>query len=275
MPQGRALASLGHPRRDRASGAPTVWYPSSVPNSEPASRVLAIIPALNESASIDMVVRSLTSTLPHVDVLVIDDGSSDDTADVARAAGAMVATLPFNLGIGAALRVGFRFARDGGYGQAFQFDADGQHLAEEVPKLLAPLADRVDMVVGTRFRDGASEYQVGATRGLAMGILRAVIGSLAGERFTDTSSGFRGFGPRAIEAFAATYPRDYMDSVEALIAAVYRGFTIREVPVRMQERVAGVPSNRRFRLAYHYLRLLSVLVLTASRSGRRSEPVRS
>jgi glycosyltransferase involved in cell wall biosynthesis len=237
-------------------------------------KTLAIIPAFNEEASLPNVLRTLQETLPGVDVLVIDDGSRDDTATVARNAGALVAQLPFNMGIGAALRTGFRFAADGGYDRAFQFDADGQHDAAEVRKLLDRLDDGADMVIGTRFsgaEDVATEYEVGRTRGFAMSLLRALIRTVLGRRFTDTSSGFRAFNRPVIEYFAVTYPREYMDSVEALVSASYRGFRVEEVGVTMHEREAGVPSNRNFKLVYHYLRLVLVLVVTASRDARRAK----
>src|SRR5690606_22053496 len=136
----------------------------------------------------------------------------------------------------AALRVGFRFAADNGYDRAFQFDADGQHDSGEVDKLLAALDEGAEMVVGSRFAEGGGEYAVGATRGTAMTILRGTIRVLLGRRFSDTSSGFRAFSRPVIEYFAKTYPREYMDSVEALVLASYQGFRIAEVPVQMHER---------------------------------------
>lgn len=233
-------------------------------------RTLAIIPALNEEGSLPAVLDGLRTAMPTVDILVIDDGSTDATVEVAREHGAIVASLPFNLGIGAALRTGFRFASEQHYDRAFQFDADGQHDPHEVPKLMAGLDAGADLVIGTRFADADGEYIVGMTRGTAMGVLRAMIRMLVGRRFTDTSSGFRGFSRPMIEFFARNYPREYMDSVEALVLASYRGFTVDEVPVTMHERTAGVASQRSFKLMYHYLRLLSLLVLTTSRGARRS-----
>ena len=231
---------------------------------------LAIIPALNEAESLPAVLDDLATRLPHVDVLVVDDGSTDETALVAHEHGAIVASLPFNLGIGAALRTGFRYAARHGYDRAFQFDADGQHDAGEVHKLLTALDDGADMVIGTRFAPGEHEYAVSRVRGAAMLMLRVMIRLLLGRRFSDTSSGFRGFNRDVIEHFARVYPREYMDSVEALVSASYRGFRIDEVPVQMHERAGGQPSNRNFKLIYHYLRLWSMLVVTASVRGRRA-----
>lgn len=236
-------------------------------------RTLAIIPAYNEAEALPAVLDDLRRAHPTIDVLVIDDGSRDSTAAVAARHGALVAALPFNLGIGGALRTGFRFAKDHGYDRAFQFDADGQHDSLEVTKLMRRLDAGADLVIGTRFSGEDDEYVVGRTRGLAMGILRTLVRTVLGRRFTDTSSGFRGFSRSMIEYFAETYPREYMDSVEALVSASYRGFRVEEVAVRMHERAGGVPSNRSFKLMYHYLRLLTLLLLTASRDARRAKAV--
>jgi len=233
--------------------------------SEP--RTLVVIPAFNESAALPGTIADLRSVRADLDIVVVDDGSADDTAEVARSLGVEVLQLPFNLGIGGALRCGFRYGVRHGYERALQFDADGQHLASEIDTLLAPLDDGADMVVGVRF--GAdSDYVVGRGRKAAMGVLRVLTRWLTGRRFTDTSSGFRAFSRRMLERFAEEYPLEYMDSVEALVLAVRGGFDVREVPTAMRARAAGAPSNRRFRLAYHYLRLLVVLG-----SSRRSQEV--
>lgn len=234
-------------------------------------RVLVIIPAFNERESLPGTLAELAREVPHLDVVVIDDGSSDDTATIARSLGAMCVRLPFNLGIGGALRTGFRYAVEQGYGRGIQFDADGQHDATQIAALLAPLDDGADMVVGSRFA-GVGDYRVGRSRGLAMGLLRWSITRMAGKRFTDTSSGFRAFDRDVLEMFADEYPIEYMDSVEALVMACRAGFDVREVPVTMRERAGGTPSNRRFRLLYHYLRVLVSLASTP-RTERRTKSV--
>lgn len=221
-------------------------------------RTLVVIPAFNESAALPGTIADLRAQHPELDVVVVDDGSADDTAAVARGLGVEVLPLPFNLGIGGALRCGFKYAVRHGYDRALQFDADGQHLASEIETLLAPLDDGADLVVGVRF-GGTGDYRVGRSRRIAMGVLRVLTRWLTGRRFADTSSGFRAFSRPMLERFAEDYPLEYMDSVEALVLAVRGGFDVREVPTTMRSRVAGAPSNRRFRLAYHYLRLLVVL----------------
>lgn len=238
------------------------------------TRTVALIPAWNEEESIGDVLSSLQKRHPDFDILVIDDGSTDRTADIAEDQGAYVASLPFNLGIGAALRTGFQFAAHHDYDRAFQFDADGQHDSIEVSKLMERLDGGADLVIGSRFLDNQG-YEVGSTRGLAMQFLRWMIQLLVGTRFTDTSSGFRGFSRPMIKHFATEYPREYMDSVEALVNASYHGFHVVEVPVTMHERAGGTPSNRSIKLLYHYVRLWSVLVLTFSRRGRQTKRSRT
>lgn len=237
-----------------------------------AGRMLIIIPAYNEEQALPHVLAELAG-LSDADVLVIDDGSVDRTSEVARAGGAFVATLPFNLGIGGALRTGFRYAARRGYTWAVQFDADGQHLAPEVDVLRRALADGADVVIGTRFAGDDQSYAVSKVRGGGMRMLRILILLLSGDRLSDTSSGFRGFSRRAIELFAGSYPAEYMDSVEALLLALQSGLRVQEVPVKMRERQAGVASNRSWRLAYHYVRVVVVLASSfrlSRNSGRRA-----
>jgi glycosyltransferase involved in cell wall biosynthesis len=211
------------------------------------------------------VLSELQAALPELDVVVVSDGSTDATAEVARRSGVHVVELPFNLGIGGALQTGFRFALRRGYQRAIQFDADGQHDPAEVHQLLAGLDAGADLVVGSRFGTGDRSYHVGRTRSGAMGLIRLAVRLLSGRRFTDTSSGFRGFSRDLIAFFAETYPAEYMDSVEALLLALRGGFLVVEVPVTMRYRQAGEASNGRLRLAYHFVRLTVVMALGATR----------
>jgi glycosyltransferase involved in cell wall biosynthesis len=229
---------------------------------------LLIIPAFNEAEALPAVLADLSELDLDHDVVVVDDGSTDGTADVARAGGATVLELPFNLGIGGALRTGFLYAVREGYDRAVQFDGDGQHDPGEVSALLAALDDGADMAVGSRFAGTATSYDVGRVRARAMGVLRAAVRGLSGQSFTDTSSGFRAFRRPVLEFFARNYPSEYMESVEALVLASLNGFRIAEIRVHMREGVGGEPSNRRWRLVYHYLRVLLVLTASASRRHR-------
>lgn len=225
---------------------------------------LVIIPAFNEELALPAVLDALAA-VDDLDVVVVNDGSTDSTAKVAAVSGANVLTLPFNLGIGGALRCGFRFAVENGYDRAVQFDADGQHDPAELEALLAPLGRGVDLVVGSRFADDSHEYDVGQTRKRAMGVLRVVVRVLSGRRFSDTSSGFRAFSRPMLEFFAWNYPAEYMESVEALLLALSEGFRVEEVPTRMQTRTAGEASTLRLKLVYHYIRVVVVLLVQARR----------
>jgi glycosyltransferase involved in cell wall biosynthesis len=236
-----------------------------------STRTLVIIPAYNEEDSLPGVLKELAEQTPEHDVLVVSDGSTDRTADVARDAGASVAVLPFNLGIGAALRTGFAFAVRNGYERAVQFDADGQHDPLAVRLLLDRLDAGADMVIGSRFAEGgAVTYHVTWTRRQAMKFLQRLVRILVRQQFTDTSSGFRAFSRPVLEYFAVTYPVEYMDSVEALVLACNAGFRVEEVGVNMRGRTGGAPSSRRLKLVYYYVRLVVVLVASTTSRGQRA-----
>ena len=233
---------------------------------------IIVIPAFNESDSLPGVLDNLAQVVPEFDIVVVDDGSSDRTYDLAAAAGVHALKLPFNLGIGGALRAGFRFAAEQGYERGVQFDADGQHDAKEISVLLDELDQGADLVIGSRFA-GQGDYAVGRTRSAGMGLLRVAVRLLSGRRFSDTSSGFRAMSGQLLRQFAVDYPVEYMDSTETLISACRMGFDVREVPVTMHERAGGQPSNRNFRLFYNYARLLVVLAASARSKQPALQPV--
>ncbi|MEH0932618.1 glycosyltransferase family 2 protein [Micromonospora sp. CPCC 205558] len=227
-------------------------------------RTLIIIPALNESGSIADVVGEVRGELPGVDVLVVDDGSTDRTAAVAAAAGAQVAKLPYNLGVGGAMRLGYRYARDHNYDVAIQIDADGQHDPRYVPKLVDLLDDN-DLVIGARFA-GEGDYTVRGPRRWAMMMLSAVLSRVAHTKLTDTTSGFRAANRRVIDMFATWYPAEYLgDTVETLVHTARRGYRIRQVPVAMRKRMAGTPSHSPARAMIYLGRAFAVLTLALIR----------
>jgi glycosyltransferase involved in cell wall biosynthesis len=247
---------------------PAITHGAGDPGASGASRpprTLVIIPAWNEELALPGTLAELTAQRPDLDVLVVSDGSIDGTAAVARAAGVAVVELPFNLGIGGALQTGFRYAVRYSYDRAVQFDADGQHDPAEIAKLLEALEAGADMVIGSRFGDGTVEYRVGPIRQGAMRVLRFSINAMTHTHFSDTSSGFRAFDRATLELFAETYPVEFMDSTESLLQACRAGLTVAETPTRIRKRSAGTPSTRRFRLVYHYLRLLVTMLSQVSR----------
>ncbi|GAA1692416.1 glycosyltransferase family 2 protein [Microcella alkalica] len=227
-------------------------------------RVLVIIPAYNESESVADVIAEVAREVPTASCLVIDDGSRDDTAAVARRAGAGVLHLPINLGVGGAMRAGYRFAAENGFDVAIQIDADGQHDPGHVTDLLEVLAD-ADIVIGARFA-GIGDYEVRGPRKWAMRFLSSTLSHATRTRLTDTTSGFKACGPRAIALFAREMPAEYLgDTIEALVIAAKNGLTVRQVPVAMRERSAGVPSHNPVKSAVYLLRAVFALFFAYAR----------
>jgi glycosyltransferase involved in cell wall biosynthesis len=213
-----------------------------VSDTDQQPRILVIVPAWNEQACISDTVREIRERVSGADVLVVDDGSGDLTAAMAREAGARVLRLPFNLGVGGAMRAGYRWAHAEGYDVAVQIDADGQH----DPSFLAPVVsalDGHDIVIGARFARPDDPYLARGPRRWAMYLLAAVLTRLAHTRLTDVTSGFRACNRRAMLIFAQHYPAEYLgDTVESLVIALRMGCRITQVPVTMRPRAGGVPS---------------------------------
>jgi glycosyltransferase involved in cell wall biosynthesis len=228
-------------------------------------RVLVIVPAWNEQASIAETLREIHSCVPWADLLVVDDGSADRTADVAVAAGATVCRLPFNLGVGGAMRTGYRYALREGYDVAVQIDADGQH----DPRFLTALVERLDgadVVIGARFAKADDPYVVRGPRRWAMVLLAWVLSRLAKTRLTDVTSGFRVSNRRAIALFAKHYPAEYLgDTVESLVIAARAGCRITQEPVTMRARTAGRASHSPVKAAIYLCRAVVALLLALVR----------
>jgi glycosyltransferase involved in cell wall biosynthesis len=222
------------------------------------TKTLIVMPAFNEEASITAVILEVLETLPGVACLVVDDGSHDTTSARAAAAGALVARLPFNLGVGAAMRVGFRYAVENGFCNVVQIDADGQHDPAAVPSLLAELAS-ADVVVGARFA-GVGDYEVRGPRRWAMKVLAVTLSRVTHTRLTDATSGFRASGPRAVRLFADIYPAEYLgDTVESLVIAARHQLQVRQIPTTMRPRAGGIPSHHPIRAAVYLARAILAL----------------
>lgn len=230
---------------------------------------LAILPAFNEAASVASVVAEVRAADPGFEILVVDDGSSDETARVALEAGAHVLRLAHNLGIGGAVQSGFRYARERGFDIAVQVDADGQHDPADLPKLLAPLlAGDADVVIGSRFAE-AGDYRASPLRRLAMRFFATTVSLVAQKRLTDTSSAFRAVNRRGIQLYSAHYPDGFLETVEATVIAVRNGLRVVEVPVAMRQRANGCTSLTISRSVYF---AAAVLVGILAGAGRRSAP---
>ena len=218
-------------------------------------RRLAIVPALNEEATIGRVIDEIRAFDDGFEIVVVDDGSADRTADVARGRGAHVLRLPFNLGIGGAVQAGYRFAHDRGFDLAVQVDGDGQHDPAQLPAILDPvLAGEADMVVGSRFASGGG-YRAPLLRRLGIAIFARTVSWVVGQRVTDTTSGFRAVNSQGIALFANDYPHDYPE-VEATILAHKHRLRLREVPVGMRVRGGGRSSITPFRSVYYMAKVL-------------------
>ncbi len=231
---------------------------------------IAIVPALNEGRAIGGVIDEIRAFDPEIDVLVVDDGSSDATADVARAHGARVASLPFNLGIGGSVQTGFRYAHEHGYELAVRCDGDGQHDPAQLAQIVQPVLDgRVDICVGSRFA-GEEGYRSSRSRRVGIRILARTVSLLTGQRVTDTTSGFQALNAKAIALFAADYPHDYPE-VEATVMLHKHRLRLCEVPVSMRERVSGRSSITALRSVYYMAKVLLAIFVGVFR--RRATPL--
>jgi glycosyltransferase involved in cell wall biosynthesis len=236
-------------------------------------RVLAVIPAFNEERSLPSVVEGIRRFAPGVDICVVDDGSTDATAEVGRRLRVLVLSTPLNLGIGGAVQLGYLWARDRGYDVAVQLDGDGQHDPSCLAALLEPvLSGRADLVVGSRFLSGGEGYRSTLVRRAGIRYLSGLLRLRCGARVSDPTSGFRATGRPAIEAFAASYPSDYPEP-ESIAVAARRGMRIAEVPVRMAAREHGQSSITPLRTLYYLVKVSLSLVLLPSRDPHPDELV--
>ena len=270
MDRYRAAAHVDRARRRlalRRRSACAYLTPYDLRISTP--RTLIVVPAFDEEESLPATLKELRAAVPTFDVVVIDDGSRDGTSDASTTGGATPVRLPFNLGVGGAVRTGLHYARDKGYERAVVIDADGQHEAAGITALLDALDAGADMAVGSRFAPGATGFAIGRLRRQAMRLLAFTVRVITGQRYTDTTSGFRAFNRPVIELLAREYPAEYLaDTVEALLITRYAGFAVAEVPIAMRPRLGGTASTGRVKLVVNYLRLLVGIIGSASRRAR-------
>ena len=235
-----------------------------------SARILVILPALNEGPNIAAVVRGIRAQLPAADVLVINDGSLDNTVQQAQAAAAMVLSLPYNVGIGAAVQTGFKFAAAHNYDVVVRSDGDGQHAPASIRRLLESLqADEADVVIGSRFLDERGDYGTPAARRLGISILAKLLSVITSQRITDPTSGFAAFNRPAIRLFAQVYPHDYPEP-EAIVILHRSRLRQVEIPVTMTPRQHGNSSITPLRSVYYMIKVTLAILIHLLR--RRPKP---
>jgi len=229
-------------------------------------RAVAIVPALNEEATIARVVEEIRAYDARFEIVVVDDGSVDRTAQVARAAGARVLRLPFNLGIGGAVQTGFRYAHENEFDLAVRVDGDGQHDPAQLGDVVAPVVrDEADIVVGSRYLSATGNgYRSSMPRRIGIRILGRVVSLLAGQRITDPTSGFQALSRDAITLFASDYPHDYPEA-EALVLLLRHRLRLLEVPIAMRTRAGGRSSIQAGSSGYYMVKVLLALLIGSFR----------
>jgi len=265
--------------RTAASEPPPASHHRPVPDSDTTevgedkaqdSRICVVIPAFNEANSVARVIARAHQAIPEAHVVVVNDGSKDDTAVRALRAGATVITLPVNLGIGGAVQAGYLYALRHGFDIAIQVDGDDQHDPAEIERLLNPIrTGRAEMTIGSRWL-GRGDYEAPRSRRMAMHVLATLVRWRTGGSFTDTTSGFRAVGVEGIALFARSYPTDFPE-VESLVLASRHGLRLEEVPVRMAPRIHGRSSIAGIRSAYYMARVTVSLVVGSLSSRDKSK----
>jgi glycosyltransferase involved in cell wall biosynthesis len=233
-------------------------------------RGIAVVPALDEERAIAGVIDEIRTHDAALEIVVVDDGSSDRTAHVARTAGARVLRLPFNLGIGGAVQTGFRYAYENEFELAVRVDGDGQHDPAQLGAVIEPvLRGDADIVVGSRYLSPTGGYRSSVPRRLGIRILARTVSRLTGQRITDPTSGFQALNRKALALFAADYPHDYPE-VEALVLLLRHRLRLQEVPIEMRPRAEGRSSIRTLSSGYYMVKVLLALFVG---SFRRNVPL--
>lgn len=232
-------------------------------------KTLIIIPAYNEEENIRLVVDNIINNFPQYDYVVVNDGSTDATADICQREHYTVLNLPINLGIGGAVQAGYRYAKARQYDIAIQIDGDGQHNISYAEEMIALIAtQKADVVIGSRFLENRGFQSSGARRA-GIRILSLLIRLCTGINVKDVTSGFRAVNKKFIDIYCSEYSNDYPEP-EAIVSAVMYGGTIKEIPVVMRERQGGESSIRFWNSVYYMIKVtLAILVRRISYGIRR------
>jgi glycosyltransferase involved in cell wall biosynthesis len=225
-------------------------------------KIYAIVPAFNEAANIANVVADISKAVPGIFITVIDDGSRDNTAQIAKLSGAIVLRLPHNLGIGGAVQTGLRFATLCNADYVVRLDGDGQHPAENIPLLLEPvMSGELDIAIGSRFCSGATTHAISFPRQVGIAVFGILTSMLSGQRVTDPTSGFMAMNARVASFLVRNIAQDYPEA-DARVMLSRGGFKIREIYTEMRERQGGVSSITPPR-AFYYMFKVTLSVLAA------------
>ena len=223
-------------------------------------KVLIIIPAYNEEKSIDKVVENLINNYPQYDYLIVNDGSTDRTEEICREKNYNFVTLPVNLGIGGGVQTGYMYAVKNDYDIAIQTDGDGQHNPEYIEKLIEPIVKgEADMTIGSRFIEKEG-FQTSFMRRMGINIIKGVIKMCCGVTIKDNTSGFRASSKELTKYFSENYAQDYPEP-EAIVTSVLNGYTVKEVPVVMNEREEGVSSINAAKSVYYMIKVSLALMI--------------
>jgi len=223
-------------------------------------RTLVIIPALNEEETLRGVIHGIRKFLPPADILVVNDGSTDSTAAIAKEEKVLILDHPYNMGIGATMQTGFLYALSAGYDIVIQIDGDGQHNPESLPLLVEPIAEGgSNLVIGSRYLSGGG-FKSTFLRKIGIRFFMSIVWVFTGKRVTDPTSGFRAMDRKAFEFFSGEYPSDYPE-VEVLISAHKKGLLFQEIPTMMRHRQGGTSSIGILSAFYYMLKVtLSISV---------------
>lgn len=228
---------------------------------------IIIVPAYNEAENIRGVLLSLRKERPQDDIVVVNDGSTDSTGEIARALDVVVIEHPFNLGIGATIQTGCRYAFRKGYDIAIQVDGDGQHPADQIKHILEPIErGEADITIGSRFNGGG--YPHTWARWVGIKVFSKVISLILRKKFTDPTSGFRAVNREVIKFYSSNYPEDFPE-VEAIVLLNIAGFTIKEITVRFEERRGGVSSITPLGGFYYMVKVLLAVFVDLLRRIKR------
>jgi len=232
-----------------------------------SKEIIIIIPAYNEESNISPLIKEIQNKVSGATILVIDDGSVDRTARVAEKAGALVIRLPFNMGYGAALQTGFKYALLKRY--VVQMDADGQHDPDSIKALLDEVEkEKADVVIGSRFLGGNREYRASGLRRVGMSLFRKITSVIIGQPVTDPTSGFQALNRDVIRFYASRYyPADYPDA-DVMIMLHRAGLRIKEIPVRMYPRKQGQSMHSGLKPVYYIFKMFLSMFVTLLRNDR-------